>query len=453
MTRDQSARELVEAQRAYYRSGATRSYAARMAALKSLERSLMAHREEVLAALDTDLGKPPVEAYLAEYFFILSELRLVMKSLKKWMKPKRVSNPVYFFPTRTEERRDPFGVVGIFVPWNYPLQLALSPLVTAIAAGNCAVLKAAESAPATSALLAKIVAEALRAEHVTVMLGEVDAAQDLLASDLDFIFYTGSTQIGKSVGQSAASRLIPHVLELGGKCPVLVDKAVDVEGAARRVLVGKFFNGGQTCFAPDFVVVHESVKQRFVDACARLLDEIPWAAEMACVVNQRHFERLQGLLEEPMIQAEGAARVGGMKPTILPESSWDSKVMQEEIFGPILPVLTYREDADLVAQLRTQGSPLALYLFSENDAWVEARIADLPSGGVCVNDTMKQGSHLGVAFGGVGESGYGRYRSRAGFEAFTYQRAVVKRGFKVRDMFELKPPYGDMIEKLKSLMK
>ena len=379
---------------------------------------------------------------------------MVKKLLKKWMKPRRVGNPIYFQPARTWEQRDPFGVVAVFVPWNYPLQLALSPLITAIAAGNCVVIKAAEAAPAASLLLAKLVDEAFDSDHVSVLLGEADVAQELLACDLDFVFYTGSTAVGKIVGSSAAGRLIPHVLELGGKCPVIVDAAVDVEVAARRVLMGKFFNGGQTCFAPDFVVVHESVKEAFVEECERVINEIPWAGEMATVVNERHHQRLLGLIDgEALIEANADARDGGMKPTLVADADWASKVMQEEIFGPILPVLSYSNDREMVGKLRVLGSPLSLYLFSKNLGWCEAMMESLPSGAVCINDTMKQGSHLGLEFGGVGESGYGRYRGKAGFDAFTYCRPVVRRFLNRKDIFEILPPYGERLEVLKRFMK
>ncbi len=445
---------LLEAQRGYFSSGKTRSLSARRESLNRLESVLVDRQDDLLAALNQDLGKPGVEAYLAEYYFLLQELRLIKKSLKKWLKPQRVSSPVYFQPCRTEIRREAFGVTLIIAPWNYPVQLALSPLIAAVAAGNTVVLKPSEMAMATEKLLVEIIESAFAKEHVAVVTGDASVAGELLERQFDFVFFTGSTGIGKIVAEKAAVNLTPTILELGGKCPCIVDASVDVEVAARRILAGKFFNGGQTCFAPDFVVVHESVKEALIAAFERVMASAPWNDEMAHIINDRHYDRLLKLLGGDEIkQGDDNRDELRLAPRILSQVSWDDEVMEEEIFGPILPVLEYSDPADLVQRLSVYGSPLALYLFSKDEGFQESMMESIRSGGVCINDTMKQGSQLHTPFGGVGDSGHGRYRGHAGVDALSYHRTVCKRASWAPEIFELMPPYGDKLNWLKRFLR
>ena len=445
---------LIDAQQRYFSSGKTRSISARRASLDRLECAIINRQDDMLIALDQDLGKPGVEAYLAEYYFLLQELRLVKKSIKKWLKPRRVRSPIYFQPCRTEIRREAYGVTLIMAPWNYPVQLALSPLIAAVVAGNTVVLKPSEMATATEKLLVEIIEESFEKEHVTVVTGNASVAAQLLEKSFDFIFFTGSTGVGKIVAEKAAVNLIPTILELGGKCPCIVDASVDVEMAARRILAGKFFNGGQTCFAPDFVVVHHSAKARLIAAFERVMESAPWNEEMAHIINDRHYDRLLKLLAGAEIkQGEDDREKLRLAPRILTQVGWGDTVMEEEIFGPILPVLEYSDPADLIQQLSNYGSPLAMYLFSKDDGFQQFMMDSIRSGGVCINDTMKQGSQFHTPFGGVGDSGYGRYRGRAGVEALSYQRTVVKRATWVSEMFELIPPYGEKLSWLKRFLR
>ncbi|MGB2185666.1 MAG: aldehyde dehydrogenase family protein [Akkermansiaceae bacterium] len=445
---------LKESQRAYFDSGETRDFSYRKSALQRLENVLVKHRDEMLEALDKDLGKPGVEAYLAEYYFLLQELRLIRKSMVKWLKSRKAKSPVYFLPCSSQLRRDPYGRVLILAPWNYPLQLSLSPLIAAVAAGNTVVLKPSEMAPACEQLLVRILGEAFAPEHVAVVTGNADVANELMDQAFDFVFFTGSTHVGKKVAAKAAHSLTPNIMELGGKCPCVVDASVKVEVAAQRILTGKFFNGGQTCFAPDYVVVAPEMEGELLEAMQRILSQTPWDREMARVVNERHYARLAGLIPESAIKfGEDDELELRLAPRLLPNVSWEDEVMQSEIFGPLLPVLTYTDYEDLLSHLRSYGSPLALYIFSQDVDMQERLMRDIASGGVCINDTMKQGSNLDIPFGGVGDSGYGRYRGKAGVHAFSYERAVVKKPIWGPDWFELTPPYGDKLNWLKRFLR
>ena len=414
----------------------------------------MKYRDVLLEALEQDLGKPDVEAYLAEYYFLLQELRLIRKSSARWLKTKGVKSPVYFQPCKSQLRRDPFGMVLIVAPWNYPMQLSLSPLIAAVAAGNTVVLKPSEMAPACEQLLAKMIAEAFTPEHVAVVVGDGQVANELTDRSFDFVFFTGSTHVGKIVSAKAAKNLTPNIMELGGKCPCIVDASAKVDIAAQRILNGKFFNGGQTCFAPDYVVAAPEIKDALVEAMKEKLSTIPWNEEMAHVINEKHYTRLENLIPDGALKFgdDDRARLR-LAPRLLPAVDWDSDVMKEEVFGPLLPVLSYSDYEDLLTRLGNYDSPLALYIFSEDKLMRQRLMDDLRSGGVCINDTMKQGSSLEMPFGGVGASGYGRYRGKAGVRAFSYERAVVTKPTWGPDWFELMPPYGDKINWLKRFLR
>lgn len=451
---DQKIEALLGEQTRYFSEGNTKPLAARMVALERLESAIVEGRDDLLLALAQDLGKPAVEAYLAEYYFLLQELRLVKKSMKKWLKPKRVSSPFYFQPCRTEIHRDPYGAVLILSPWNYPVQLALSPLIAAVAAGNTVFLKPSEVAGACEKWIVDIIEKSFSPEHVAVVTGDGSVANYLLGLSFDFIFFTGSTAIGRIVAERAARNLTPVILELGGKCPCIVDASADLEVTARRILAGKFFNGGQTCFAPDFVVVDASVKDKLLEAMKRVMESTPWEKEMAHVISEAHYDRLLNLVEGKEIkQGEDDRDQLRLAPRILPEASWDDRVMQEEVFGPILPIINYSNVPDLIKSLSGYGSPLALYVFSENHIFQQDILGAIRSGGVAINDTMKQGSQLHAPFGGVGESGYGRYRGRFGVEALSYERIVFKRSSRFPELFELMPPYEGKLKWLKRFLK
>ena len=445
--------ELLKKQKAFFEAGKTRGLEVRLAALERFETIFVEKKEELLEALQTDLGKPALEAFLAEYHFLLQEVRLLRKSLKQWLRPRRAKSPFYFWPCRNEVRLEPHGQVLIIAPWNCPVQLALAPLLSAVAAGNTVILKPSEEVPACETFLEKLIAECFDSEWVTVVTGGAKFTSSLLDLRFDFLFFTGSTRVGKIVAQKAARHLTPAILELGGKCPCVVDASVDLEETAKRILIGKLFNAGQTCFAPDFVAVDNQIEEALVEELQRVLSAFPWEEEMARIVNGRHYQRLRALCQEgDFRKGDDGPNVLHLAPRIVSGGTWSDSLMQEEIFGPILPVVGYADREDLLEKLSHLPVPLALYCFSTNEAFVDDLTMRVPSGGVCVNDVAKQGSNLEMSFGGKGESGYGRYRGQRSVEAFSYERAYTKR-FLWFDPFESIPPRGKQARFLQKWMK
>lgn len=453
---DHDLADLVARQRAFFDSGATRPLRFRLDALGRLETVIQRDTDRILDALAADLGKPPLEAFLAEVHFVISEIRLFRRKLRRWAKPRRVGHPYYLLPARSEIRREPYGVALVVAPWNYPLQLSLSPLVAAVAAGNTVVLKPSEFAPATADYLAGLVAEVFGPAHVSVVAGDAGVGGRLLGLPFDFWFYTGSERVGRLYASAAAERLAPAVLELGGKCPCVVAEDADLSLVVPRIVEAKFFNAGQTCVAPDFVAVAESRRSELVDGLREQLARCYGTGtptDLARIVNRRHYDRLLGLV------SGDAVRIGEddpgrllLAPRLLADARWDDAAMHEEIFGPVLPVMGYRSLDDLLARLAARPSPLALYAFSKSRTTLERIAAAVPSGSVCFNDAAKQALNLGLPFGGIGASGMGRYRGKAGFETFAWQRPVMRR-FWVKDVFSSLPPYGGKLERFRKWLK
>lgn len=442
--------------RATFREGRTRPLAWRLQHLQKLRALLKEREAEALAALRADLGKPALEAYASELGFLVAELDHTIKHLPSWVKPEKVSTPLANQPASSVVMREPLGVVLIIAPWNYPLQLALGPLMAAIAAGNCAVVKPSEVSSHTSALLARWLTD-FAPGAVAVVEGGVPETTALLEQRFDHVFFTGSTQVGKVVMQAAAKHLTPVTLELGGKSPCIVDKDVDLDVAARRILWGKFWNAGQTCVAPDYLLVHEAIERPLVDALRRTLAEFYGAdpaksPDYARVVNERHHARLVGLL------GQGELIVGGqhdeatryLAPTIVKNPPLDSRLMTDEIFGPILPMITVKDLDAAIEFVNERPKPLALYVFS-NDARTQRRVLEeTSSGGACVNDTIAHLSVPDLPFGGVGDSGMGAYHGRAGFETFSHRKSVMNK----KTWMDVKlryPPYGDNIKWVRRL--
>lgn len=444
----------VEEARRYFASGKTRELEGRRKSLRRLEEVVKARRDDILEALAEDLGKPGLEAYLSEYHFLLQEIRLVRRKLKKWLKRKRVMAPLYFWPCRSWIEREPFGVVLVMAPWNYPIQLSLSPVVAAIAAGNTVVLKPSEMARGSERVIGEIVREAFEKGEVEVVTGGVDVAEALVEEKFDFVFFTGSTRVGRKVAVKAAERLTPMLLELGGKCPCVVDAGVDLRVVARRILAGKFFNGGQTCFAPDFVMVADEVREEFVEACKEVMAEVPWAEEMAKMISEGHASRMKGLCgEDVLVFGEDDEERGFVAPRILPNAGWDDEVMKVEVFGPVLPLVGYSGEGELRERLAEMEKPLAIYCFSKRGEFVDTVTGALASGSVCINDTMKQFAQMKLPLGGVGESGFGRYRGRFGVEALSYERTMTKRYLMKKDFGEVLPPYKKMYGWVRKFLK
>jgi aldehyde dehydrogenase (NAD+) len=424
----------IQRQRTFFQSGGTRSLEFRRAQLRRLHEALEANESALLAALHADLRKSAHEAWAGELGFVLSDLRHALRHLPGWMNPERRRTPLLAWPARGFVQPEPYGVVLIIGPWNYPLQLLLSPLAGALAAGNCAVLKPSELAPHTAAALAKLVRENFAEEYVAIVQGEREVAEALLRERFDKIFFTGSTNVGRAVMAAAAQHLTPVTLELGGKCPCLVCADAPLDITARRIAWGKFMNAGQTCVAPDFVLVDRRVREGALAALRRALqqfygEDARKSPDYGRIINRRHFDRLSRLLEAGRI-AHGGQRDAEdlyLAPTILTDVPLDAPVMREEIFGPILPVLDFDTLDDAIALLRGRPTPLGLYLFT-NDRAAQARVlAETRSGGVCLNDTILHILGKDLPFGGLGESGMGEYHGKAGFDCFSHRRSVLHR--------------------------
>ncbi|WP_338441464.1 aldehyde dehydrogenase family protein [Synechococcus elongatus IITB4] len=451
------AAETVAALRATFNAGETRSLNFRLARLQDLAQLLIAHEAELLQALAEDLHKPALEAYASEIYFLRDQIKLTCKQLKRWMQPEKTRISAVQWPAQAYRQAEPLGVVLIIGPWNYPLQLLLLPLVGAIAAGNCAVLKPSELAPATSSLLQRLLSDRFDPNYIRVLEGDATVSQALLAEPFDHIFFTGGTAIGRKVMTTAAEHLTPVTLELGGKSPCIVDADIDLAVAARRIAWGKFFNAGQTCIAPDYLLVQRAIAepliQALIDNIRQFYGEDPQQSpDYARIVSDRHWQRLNGLLADGTIrhggQVDGSDRY--IAPTLITDVTWRDPILQEEIFGPILPILIYDQLEEAIAQIRVQPKPLALYLFSR-DRHVQSRVlAETSAGSVCLNDTILQVGVPDLPFGGVGPSGMGAYHGKASFDTFSHYKSVLKRPFWL-DLALRYPPYGDKINLFRKL--
>ena len=424
--------ELVQAQRAYFETGATRSPEFRLNALKQLQSAVQANEQALAEAMMSDFRKAPLEVYMTETGMVLDELRFHLKHLRAWMRQRRVPTPLAQFPSKSFRSPEPYGVCLILSPWNYPIQLCLEPLIGAISGGNCAIVKPSAYAPATSRALAKLLGNTFDPAYIAVVEGGREENQALLDERFDFIFFTGSPAVGRVVMQSAAKYLTPVCLELGGKSPVIVTESANLPVAARRIAFGKVLNAGQTCVEPDYCFVHKSVESAFLESYRSALEYFfPGGSfgEMPVIVNEKHYQRVKRLLDgqTAAIGGETDDETRFLAPTVLTGVSPDSAVMQEEIFGPILPVMTYDRLDECIRFIRSREKPLALYLFTRNPA-DERRILDTCSfGGGCINDTIIHLATPHLPFGGVGSSGMGCYHGRQSFETFTHTRSIVKK--------------------------
>ncbi len=447
---------VLKGQRSYFKSGATRTYDFRKKALKDLRESIKTHEQELLDALHQDLHKPAFEGFLSDIGTIYQELEHTLSHLKEWMRTEHVGTPLSLQVAHSEIRREPLGVVLIIAPWNYPFQLVIEPLIGAIAAGNCALVKPSEEAPHTAAITKKIIAAVFAPEHVSVVEGDGSKVVPALveAFRFDHLFFTGSTVVGKKIAAMAAPELIPVTLELGGKSPAIIDREVDLKVATKRIAWGKFFNAGQTCIAPDHVLVHESRKEEFLSLLKKTLldfygDDPQRSAHFGRIINDKQFGKLKGYL------VQGSTVVGGqhdageryIAPTVLTDVTYNDSVMQEEIFGPILPVLTWRTKEEVVDHVERNPFPLSTYIFSsnkENIAYFTERIA---FGGGCVNHTLLHFGNPELSFGGVGTSGMGRYHGKHSFALFSNHKGIVS-GSTLIDHGLQYPPYSKLKERI-----
>lgn len=421
--------DILQKQKRYFRTGATLSLSFRLAQLARLKETIQAHEQTIIDTLAKELNKSPFEAYTTEIGIVYEEIHFITKRLARWMKPKRVPTPLTHFGSKSYVYPEPYGVSLIIAPWNYPFQLAISPLIGAIAAGNCAVVKPSEYTPAMSTLLKTIVAEAFPEEYITVVEGGADVSQQLLDLRFDHIFFTGSVPVGKIVMAAAAKHLTPVTLELGGKSPAIVDVSAHIDLAAKRIVWGKFLNAGQTCIAPDYVLVHEAIKQPLLEKMKRYIDELYGNRDAyGRMVSKRHAERLVRFLNNGTIVHGGNYDIEQrwIAPTLLMDVTWDDDIMQEEIFGPILPILSFQTIEEAICTVQDHEKPLALYLFAEDERIQQQVLAQVSFGGGCINDTIMHIANPHLPFGGVGQSGIGAYHGKASFDAFSHYKSVVK---------------------------
>jgi aldehyde dehydrogenase (NAD+) len=450
---------LMARQRAYFESGATRSLAFRTKMLKRLRKAVKHYEPELVQALQDDFRKCAFETYLSENGMVLEELGFVLKHLPEWVGPQKVETPVTILPGTSYIHPTPYGTSLIIGAWNYPFQLVMMPLVGALAAGNTAIVKPSELSPSTAGVIARILGECFEPEYVAVVEGGVATTQALLAERFDYIFFTGSTRVGKIVAAAAAKHLTPTTLELGGKSPCIVDKDAHLDYAAKRIVWGKFLNGGQTCVAPDYLLVHEDVKEELLFKMRQYIREFYGAdpqesPDYPRIINEAHFDRLVGLL------GSGKAVAGGkhdradryIAPTLLDQVSWDSPVMEEEIFGPILPVLSFSDIGEAFAQVRRLPKPLAAYLFAERKSVQHRFVDEIDFGGGCVNDTVAHFGNPHLPFGGVGSSGSGAYHGKHTFDAFSHRKSVHNKTTWV-DVPLRYPPYEGKLPLLKTIIK
>lgn len=423
---------VIEQQRRYFATGATRSYAARIDALTGLQTALRGCERELCAALNSDLGKSETESYMCEIGLVHAEITWMKKHLKALMRERTVKTPLAQFAARSFQSPCPYGTVLIMSPWNYPVLLTLDPLVDALAAGNTAVLKPSAYAPATAELLRRMLSDTFPSEYVHVVTGGREENQALLHQHFDKIFFTGSPSVGREVLRCAAETLTPVTLELGGKSPCIVERTCKLSLAARRIVFGKFVNCGQTCVAPDYILCDRSIHDALIDAIGKEITaqfgKHPLKnSRYGRIVNEKHYRRLLGLIasDKVVIGGECDDNACRIAPTVLRDVTWEDAVMQEEIFGPILPILTYDSLQDAIACIEAHPHPLALYCFTENPAVWEQVSSRCRFGGGCINDCLIHLATSEMPFGGVGESGMGCYHGKAGFEEFSHLRSIV----------------------------
>ena len=448
--------DLIQSQRLFFTEHITREIPFRLCALDRLQEGIRKYEPELTEALWNDLGKSAFESYASEIGLILREIKSAKKHLAGWSKEKKCPTPLFMAGSKSFVHPEPYGVVLIIAPWNYPVQLTLSPLIGAIAAGNCAIVKPSPDAPCTSDVLTRLIDECFESEYIAVTATDAHTTEMLLQERFDYIFYTGGVRFGKSVMEAAARHLTPVTLELGGKSPCIVDDDADLPVAARRIVWGKLLNCGQTCVAPDYLMVHNTIKDRLIDAIrqeiARQYGEDPrLSPDYPRIVNRRHIDRLLPLLKDGDIVCGGTADPDEryIAPTLIENVRPGSPLLTDEIFGPILPVIPFDDIDDCVEYINTHEKPLALYYFTRSKKRARYMIQHTSSGGVCINDTISHVVNSDLPFGGIGNSGIGQYHGRYSFETFSHPKSVVK----TTTAFNIGLKFAPYAQKLRTLKK
>lgn len=452
---------ILEGQRSYLSHLGTIDVDKRINNLKKLKKVIKKYEEEIIDALNKDLGKHIFEAYSNEVGFVYGSIDFVIKNLKSWTKVKKVKNDAAQLPGKSYIYKSHYGAVLIIGPYNYPFQLTIEPLIGAIAGGNTVIIKPSEYATATETIIEKIIKETFDEEYIAVVTGDYKVNSDLLDLEFDYIFFTGSVNVGKIVMEKASKHLTPITLELGGKSPVIVDNTADLKVSAKRILWGKLTNAGQTCVAPDYLLAQEHIYEELIEELKSTIvefygNDIINNKEFGRIINEKHMNRLNNILEND----KDKIVVGGdvdfeqryISPTIIRDVTLEDSVMKDEIFGPILPVIKYKDLEDIKYYISKHKNPLALYVFSENDDFSEDIIRRFTFGGGCVNDTISHVASAHLPFGGVGTSGMGNYHGRASFDTFTHTKSIVKKSTKI-DIKLVFPPYKQKIKLIKKIMK
>ena len=452
--------KILEKQRDFFTRQKTKDVSFRKEALKRLYKEIIAREDDIAEAIYKDFKKPKFETLAAETQFVLAELKLTLKNIRSWASPERKSATLMNWPSSDWIYKEPYGVVLIIAPWNYPFQLAFAPMIAAVAAGNTVVVKPSEVTTHTASIISEIISAVFVPEHVTVVEGGVQVSQELLAEKWDYIFFTGSTRVGQIVYESAAKHLTPVTLELGGKNPTIVDETASINLAAKRIVWGKFLNAGQTCIATDYILVHKDVKDSLVGALKQNItkcygENIEQSPDFSRTVSKGHFEGLKNMLEGQEILFGGNSNDEDnyLAPTLVNEPKLDSKLMKGEIFGPILPIIAYTNEDDIERHLTNYGKPLATYVFSNRKAFQKKIINRYSFGGGAINDTVIQITNKKLPFGGVGASGIGAYHGKRSFDLFSHQKSIIKKANWLDAPLRY-PPYNlpmKLVKKIKHL--
>lgn len=452
--------EIIQRQREFFNSNKTLDVDFRINALRALRSAILSNEDEIYEALKLDLNKSRVESYLAEVSMVIQEINYMLKNIRNFSSVKKVKSSMNVFPAKSYIQRSPYGVCLIMAPWNYPFQLVMMPLIGAIAAGNTCVVKSSKSTPNVSKVVEKIISifNAIASDGAYVYHVPIDVDyEEIINQDYDFIFFTGSPNIGKKIALKAAEKLTPMILELGGKSPCIVMDDANIKVAARRIVFGKLLNAGQTCVAPDYFLVHSSIRDKFVKAVQSQIkkqysNEPNKNPDFVKILNQKHYERLTNLINDypkDKIGGEGNPDTLQINPAILLDTDWDDEIMQNEIFGPIIPVISFDNIDDVVAKLRTLHKPLALYIFTKNKEISKKVMSSLQYGDGCINDCIVHISNHHLPFGGIGNSGTGSYHGKTSFESFTHANAIIDN----YASFDLPLRYGPYNEKTEAKFK
>ncbi|WP_090101046.1 aldehyde dehydrogenase [Chitinophaga sp. CF118] len=455
-----SIEKIYKTQQDFFASGATLSYDFRKEQLQLLKKAVKKYEQRILSALYADLHKPPVEAFAGEIGLIYTEITDILSGLKHWMRAESVSSPLAQYPSQSKIYRVPLGLTLIIAPWNYPFQLLMAPLAGAIAGGNCAVLKPSELAPHTAVVIETLIRETFDPAYIAVLQGEGSVViPEAMQYRFDHVFFTGSTAVGKKILEMAAPHLTPVTLELGGKSPCIVDDKVNISVAAKRIIWGKYWNAGQTCIAPDYVLAHEQVKDKLVAAMKKAIirfwgEDTAQSPDYGRIINTKRFNVLKSYLEQGRLLHGGVTDEKDLfiAPALLDDVDWNSPVMQEEIFGPILPIITFNKLEEAVRLIRQQPYPLSLYLFTKRTKTEKILLEQLHFGGGCINNTLIHFTNPELPFGGVGNSGMGRYHGKYSFETFTHAKSIIKTGTWL-DVPAKYPPYKNKLAIMKIMMK